>query len=133
MISKLNALCAVAASSALLLGAASVAQAADAPQTVYGPLDPLHPFAGVKTGDEYVAKFVSGKPNLVPGDPYGNMSGDQFWNQSWFGQNIGHPENTMASHKGKAICRLPICLRQRMTAQQANGPAGQVNHTSSCR
>jgi hypothetical protein len=95
---------AVAASSALLLGAAAGAHAAQspsaAPGTTYGSFDTLHPFRGVKTGDEYVAKFVAGKPNIVPGDPYGNMSGAQFWNQSWFGQNINHPERTMAAHKG---------------------------------
>ena len=100
MRSKSKTLFALAASSVLLLGVAIGAQAADAPQTVYGAFDPVHPFAGVKTGDEYVTKFVSGKPNIVPGDPYGNMTANFFWNQSWFAQNVGHPENTMAAHKG---------------------------------
>ena len=102
MNSKLNVLCALAASSALLAGAGAAASAAEptASAGVEGAFDPLHPFAGVKTGDAYVARFVSGKPEVVPGDPYGNMSANEFWRESWFGQNIGHPERTMASMKG---------------------------------
>jgi len=104
MTRKLQLLRVLAASSALVLGAAPAAHAAEtkpaAAATVMGAFDPLHPFANVKTGDEYVAKFVSGKPSFVAGDPYGNMSGSQFWRDSWFGQNIDKPENTMAAHKG---------------------------------
>lgn len=104
MSSKSKFLLALAASTALLLSAATAPRAAEAPAptpgAVMGSFDTLHPFRGVKTGDDYVAKFVSGKPNIVAGDPYGNMSGAQFWNQSWFGQNIDHPENTMAAKKG---------------------------------
>ena len=104
MNTKSNLLCAVATASILLAGAGTGAQAAEArpaaPAAAPGPFDPLHPFANIKSGDEYVARFITGKPNIVAGDPYGNMSGAQFWNQSWFGQNIGHPEKTMAAAKG---------------------------------
>lgn len=97
-------LLALSASAALVLGAPGLALAAESPPATpgatYGPLDTLHPFRGVASGDQYVAKFVSGKPTMVAGDPYGNMSGALFWNQSWFGQNIDKPNQTMAAHKG---------------------------------
>lgn len=62
--------------------------------------DPAHPFANIKTADQWVKKFSSGKPHIVPNDPWGNMTPQEFWTKSWQGQNIDHPYRSPASIKG---------------------------------
>jgi hypothetical protein len=84
-----------AALSTALLGCALPALA----QTPPG-FDPAHPFAGIKTAEAYEKLFISGKPSIVPGDRFGNMTSADFWRVSWQGQNIDHPERTIASQKG---------------------------------
>ncbi len=62
--------------------------------------DPAHPFAHITSAEQWVKKFISGKPNLVANDPYGNMTSREFQQKSWLGQNIGHPDQTPAKIKG---------------------------------
>jgi hypothetical protein len=62
--------------------------------------DPAHPFANVTTPEAYAKFFIPGVPHIVPGDRFGNMTSNQFWQESWHGQNMGHPERTMAAQKG---------------------------------
>ncbi len=62
--------------------------------------DPAHPFAGVASAEQWESKFVSGEPNVVPDDAFGNMTTHEFWQNSWSGQNIDQPFRPPSALKG---------------------------------
>ncbi len=62
---------ALTASLFLTLSAISTQAQAQIDQT---KIDPLHPFAGVATPEQWWDKFHTGKPVLTPNDPWGNMT-----------------------------------------------------------
>ena len=53
--------------------------------------DPAHPFAHIASAEQWVNKFMTGKPDIVAGDAFGNMTGAEWWRDSWEGQNLDHP------------------------------------------
>jgi hypothetical protein len=74
--------------------------------------DPAHPFARIKRADEWKALFMSGKPDLVPGDPYANMTSREFSANTWKGQG---PDGKFATARGTGgtgvVIRTPYRYR----------------------
>ena len=85
----------------LVLGTAPASAAPAAPAAApLGPFDPAKPFAGVTKAGDYTRRFKPGQPDVVAGDPFGNLTAGEFWRGSWQGQNIDHPERAPSTVKG---------------------------------
>ena len=57
-------------------------------------IDPLHPFAGLATADQWWARFHTGKKTIDPRDPWGNMTVRQFDMSSFYGELTGRTDVT---------------------------------------
>ncbi len=83
------------------LGVAVAAHAAQEPAAP--PLDPAHPFAGVASPELWWARFHTGKPVIVPGDPWGNMTTGEILDKAtggyWAGQTGKTPAKVVSLHE----------------------------------
>jgi hypothetical protein len=98
------------------LVAASLAVAASVPgllsiQSAHAQsaqFDPGHPFAQIKSAEEWEKLFIPGKPDVVANDRFGNMTSAEFWRNTWKGQGI---DGKLAAAKGSgglgAVIRSP--------------------------
>ena len=64
------------------------------------PFNPAKPFAGVTKAGDFVKRFRSGKPDIVAGDPFGNMTSTEFSRGASVGQNLDQLGRTPKSVKG---------------------------------
>jgi hypothetical protein len=69
--------------------------------------DPAHPFANVKSAEEWEKIFIPGRPNLVANDPYGNITSGEFWRNTWRGQGIGKLVDLKGSGGLGVVIRSP--------------------------
>jgi hypothetical protein len=74
--------------------------------------DPSHPFADIKSAEEWKGLFIPGRPNIVENDPYANMTSGEFWRNTWRGQGI---DGKLANAKGSGglgvVIRSPYPYR----------------------
>jgi hypothetical protein len=73
--------------------------------------DPAHPFANVKSAEEWEKIFIPGRPNLVANDPYGNITSGEFWRNTWRGQGIGKLVDLKGSGGLGVVIRSPYPYR----------------------
>jgi hypothetical protein len=65
-------------------------------QAEQAQFDPAHPFAGVASPEQWWAKFHTGQPKIVAGDPWGNMTSTEIEDKATGGYWAAMPGKTPA-------------------------------------